>query len=403
MLVRWFMLTPAEILGPGGRIAARLPNYERRQQQLEMAEAVSSALAEGRHLAVEAGTGVGKSFAYLVPAILAATEPAENETRRLPIVVSTHTISLQEQLLAKDLPLLRSVMPREFTAVLAKGRRNYVSLRRLDLALSRARSLFAVERRTGATAGLAGVGEGQQRRQLERLDVPTVGLRVGRGGQRQRQLYGPRLPVSQAMLLLPCSPPHPKRPNPYRQPRLAVLQRPGAAARRRQHPAQLRLADLGRGPHRGIGGRRALGHGGNVGAGRVHLEQALQRPHQQRAVDPLQAPRAAARRRNACRTCADEFFDRVFEWLLQHHGDTARVRQPQIVAEPTQPRTGTAGGPGTAGGKHIRRRVSGMISRRPHERLVRLAGELEAWLACRSDARVGLLGRAPGRGAAGRS
>ncbi|MFM7073492.1 MAG: helicase, partial [Planctomycetota bacterium] len=68
------MLTPSDILGPAGRIAARLKNYEHRSQQVEMAEAVAGALRDGRHLIVEAGTGVGKSFGYLVPAILRATE-----------------------------------------------------------------------------------------------------------------------------------------------------------------------------------------------------------------------------------------------------------------------------------------------------------------------------------------
>lgn len=126
------MLTPSDILGPAGRIAARLKNYEHRPQQVEMAEAVAAALRDGKHLIVEAGTGVGKSFGYLVPAILRATEgeaqleaaeqgggsAAKAETPRRRIVVSTHTIALQEQLLAKDLPFLRSVIPREFTAVL---------------------------------------------------------------------------------------------------------------------------------------------------------------------------------------------------------------------------------------------------------------------------------------------
>ena len=66
------MFSPSEILGPGGRIAARLPNYEHRGEQLAMAEAVHRAIRQQHHLVVEAGTGVGKSFAYLVPAILAA-------------------------------------------------------------------------------------------------------------------------------------------------------------------------------------------------------------------------------------------------------------------------------------------------------------------------------------------
>src|SRR5690242_6369612 len=103
-------LDPGPILGPDGSIARRLPSYEPRPQQLEMARAVARAIGERSHLMVEAGTGVGKSFAYLVPAILAAAESGKK------VVISTHTISLQEQLLEKDLPFLRSVMPQEFTA-----------------------------------------------------------------------------------------------------------------------------------------------------------------------------------------------------------------------------------------------------------------------------------------------
>ncbi len=137
------MLTPAEILGPEGRIARRLPNYEHRGEQLAMAEAVHRAIRGEQHLIVEAGTGVGKSFAYLVPAILAAAAPRKAEEKRPRVVVATHTISLQEQLTGKDIPFLRSVIPLEFTAVLVKGRSNYLCLRRLDSARQGARSLFA--------------------------------------------------------------------------------------------------------------------------------------------------------------------------------------------------------------------------------------------------------------------
>jgi ATP-dependent DNA helicase DinG len=138
------MFSPAEILGPQGRIAARLPNYEHRGEQLAMAEAVSEAIRKRHHLVVEAGTGVGKSFAYLVPAILASADPAKEEgAPRRRIVISTHTISLQEQLMRKDIPFLNSVIPLEFAAVLVKGRGNYLSLRRLRSALDRARHLFS--------------------------------------------------------------------------------------------------------------------------------------------------------------------------------------------------------------------------------------------------------------------
>src|SRR3954471_8653006 len=125
------------ILGPDGAIARKLPGFESRPQQLAMAEAVADAIAQRRHLMVEAGTGVGKSFAYLVPAVLAAL--ADKECK---VVVSTHTITLQEQLIRKDLPFLQSVLP-EFRAVLVKGRSNYLSLRRLKVAQQRANSLLA--------------------------------------------------------------------------------------------------------------------------------------------------------------------------------------------------------------------------------------------------------------------
>ncbi len=78
------MLSSKEILGPGGRIAARLPNYEHRSQQLDMAEAVDRAIRGQHHLVVEAGTGVGKSFAYLVPAILAAAGRQESDDAAFP-------------------------------------------------------------------------------------------------------------------------------------------------------------------------------------------------------------------------------------------------------------------------------------------------------------------------------
>jgi ATP-dependent DNA helicase DinG len=128
---------PVPILGPGGSIARRLHRYEERPEQLMMARAVARAIEGESHLMVEAGTGVGKSFAYLVPAILAASEAGKK------VVISTHTISLQEQLLEKDIPLLQAVMPQEFSAVLVKGRSNYISLRRLEAARGRAGATFA--------------------------------------------------------------------------------------------------------------------------------------------------------------------------------------------------------------------------------------------------------------------
>lgn len=128
------------MLGPEGPIARRLGDrYEARPQQDEMAVAVDCALANGRTAVIEAGTGVGKSFAYLVPAIRRVIEHDER------VVISTHTISLQEQLIEKDIPLLQAVTDAEFSAVLVKGRSNYVSLRRLMLASQRQDQLFHYE------------------------------------------------------------------------------------------------------------------------------------------------------------------------------------------------------------------------------------------------------------------
>jgi ATP-dependent DNA helicase DinG len=129
-------LDPVSILGPGGNIARRLPAYEHRDEQLEMTRAVARAIEGPGHLIVEAGTGVGKSFAYLVPAIQAAV------ALKKKVVISTHTIALQEQLLRKDIPFLRSVMDLEFSAVLVKGRSNYISVRRLNAAIQRQDSIF---------------------------------------------------------------------------------------------------------------------------------------------------------------------------------------------------------------------------------------------------------------------
>jgi len=137
------------ILGPDGPIARRLGGrYEHRPQQEAMARAVRDALRGGRTLVVEAGTGVGKSFAYLLPMIehilAPGLEDAQGKKKR--VVVSTHTIALQEQLVGKDIPLLQAIVPGaggdEFSAVLVKGRSNYVSLRRANRAWERRAQLF---------------------------------------------------------------------------------------------------------------------------------------------------------------------------------------------------------------------------------------------------------------------
>src|SRR4051795_7331983 len=119
-----------------GGLLSKAKNFEYRPQQQEMAVAVAETLEEERHLVVEAGTGVGKSLAYLVPAILFAKE------QKKKAIISTHTINLQEQLLYKDIPILKKILPIEFEAALMKGRQNYLCPRRLERALQQATELF---------------------------------------------------------------------------------------------------------------------------------------------------------------------------------------------------------------------------------------------------------------------
>jgi ATP-dependent DNA helicase DinG len=123
------------IFSPKG-LLSKARNFEFRPQQQEMAAAVARALEEDRHLIVEAGTGVGKSLAYLVPAVLFALEQHKKA------IVSTHTINLQEQLVHKDIPILKKVLPVEFEAALMKGRQNYICGRRLERVLQSAKELF---------------------------------------------------------------------------------------------------------------------------------------------------------------------------------------------------------------------------------------------------------------------
>jgi len=118
----------ADLLGPAGIIAGKLPDYEERPEQLRMAFAVTEAFNRGQLAVIEAGTGTGKSLAYLVPALLWARSNNER------VVVSTRTINLQEQLVRKDLPFLQRATGIEFRAVLVKGRSNYLCLRRSESA-----------------------------------------------------------------------------------------------------------------------------------------------------------------------------------------------------------------------------------------------------------------------------
>ncbi len=117
-------------------LLAKAKNFEFRAEQQQMAVAIARALEEESHLVLEAGTGVGKSIAYLAPSILFAIG------QKRKAIISTHTINLQEQLLYKDIPILKKVLPVEFDAALMKGRQNYLCPRRLERAMQQAGELF---------------------------------------------------------------------------------------------------------------------------------------------------------------------------------------------------------------------------------------------------------------------
>ena len=118
----------ADYFSEGGRLSRSLPSFEFRPQQLQMAGAVHHALQQGHHLMVEAGTGTGKSLAYLLPAIQWALA---NDKR---VVISTYTKTLQEQILNHDIPLLRDTLGLPFRYSLCMGNENYLSLRHMKRA-----------------------------------------------------------------------------------------------------------------------------------------------------------------------------------------------------------------------------------------------------------------------------
>ena len=141
------MIAPQESIGsnfvervramyaPDG-ILGRAKNFEYRAEQQDMASEVAQALAEQRHLVVEAGTGVGKSLAYLLPAVLWAVEEKKKA------IISTYTINLQEQLVHKDIPIVRNLVDADFEAMLWKGRQNFICPARLERAMSHGKDLF---------------------------------------------------------------------------------------------------------------------------------------------------------------------------------------------------------------------------------------------------------------------
>jgi ATP-dependent DNA helicase DinG len=318
----------AAILGPEGTIAQRLSNYEPRPQQLAMAEAVADAIAGPHHLMVEAGTGVGKSFAYLVPAILAAA--ADKECR---VVVSTHTINLQEQLIRKDIPFLQSAMPKRFQAALVKGRANYLSLRRLRVAQQRSGALLAED---NAIDQLYQIGRwSRQTQDGSRSDLPfqpspvvwdlvesDSGNCLGRACpnnadcfyyQARRQIYNANvLVVNHALffsdLALRRSGGHGFLPN-YR---VVILDE--------AHTLEDVAAD-----HLGL----------QITRGSVdYLLNKLYSPRQGRGLLAFYGTMEMLRQVDAARFAAERFFADILAWQARQGRGTGRVRTPLAIADP---------------------------------------------------------------------
>ena len=378
-------LTARDILGPEGAIARRLDNYEDRPQQLAMAEAVARAIRGKRHLIVEAGTGVGKSFAYLVPTILAATNPptSEGEDNSKPpekprrIVIATQTIALQEQLLQKDLPLLNAVIPREFSAVLVKGRRNYVSLRRLASAMNRAGSIFhkdediAELRRVNRWARETHDGSVAD---LNPSATPAVwdetasdsGNCLGRRcptynkcfyyAARRRMQNAQVLVVNHALLFSDIA---------LRRHGVSLLPDYDTVVLDEAHTIE-RVA----GDHLGL----------KVTSGQI--EYLLNKLYNDRTQKGLLVGRSlvdAMKQVDRCRERADELFADLWEWGVRHGPKNGRVTEPGLAGPELSAELQVLARKVKAAGRAIESEVERQDYTSAHDRLVGLAGDMEAW------------------------
>ncbi len=223
------------------------------------------ALNDRQHLVVEAGTGVGKSFAYLVPTILATAGAEPPVARR--IVISTYTISLQEQLITKDLPLLNAVIPLEFSAVLVKGRHNYLSRRRLRGTVSRAGTLFRDEAEFTDLRNIAKWAESTTDGSLTDLSYRPLPQVWDEAQSDHGNCMGRDCPTYADCFYYQARR-RARGANPDRQSRV-VFQRPGPAPAGSQYSARLRRRRIRRSAQPRGRGERPPGHGAALGEYRV--------------------------------------------------------------------------------------------------------------------------------------
>ena len=386
------MTTPADLLAPDGRLAARLAGWESRPQQLDMADCVAAAIAARKHAVVEAGTGVGKSLAYLVPAVLAATAdqagPDAATTRhptgglaRRPrrVVISTHTIALQEQLLTKDIPLVAAVLPREFSAVLVKGRSNYLSRRRLSLALERSGSLFPDDAERAELVALghwaSATGDGSLA-DLEAVPTAAVwdevasdaGNCMGRAcphhaecfyyAARRRMAHAQVLLVNHALYFSDLA---------LRRAGVSLLPEHDIVIFDEAH-----MVESVAGEHLGVGVSSA---GIERVLGRLHSERTHRGLLAHYRLDHLETEV------RHCRRVAEEFFAAVREAVAPRGEPPWRIAEPGLVADTLGPALATLA-------RKLRTAAEGLATdaerhdfRSLADRLVALAGTLAVWLA----------------------
>ena len=376
----------ADILGPSGRIAARLNHYECRPEQLAMAEAVAEAISAERHLIVEAGTGVGKSFAYLVPAILAATEDQQSKTQAKEeeddgarrVIVSTHTISLQEQLMQKDLPLLKAVLPWEFTSVLVKGRNNYLSLRRLRSAAERATSMFVGESELDELRGIRAWSRETHDGSLSDMDhrpLPSVwdevrsdhGNCMGRTCPTYDQCFYYRarrrvqnaqiLVVNHALFFSDLA---------LRRSGVSILPPHDVVIFDEAHTLEAVAGD-----HLGMSVSSA------------QIEYALNKLYNDRAQRGLLVHHKLeeeAELVDRCRYAANDLFVDLRNWQQLSGRSNGRVLQPRIVANPLSPALTQLARRVKMAGDRLQRAEERHDFTAAHDRLIALAGQIDQWL-----------------------
>jgi ATP-dependent DNA helicase DinG len=291
-----------------------------------MATAVEHAIADVGHLMVEAGTGVGKSFAYLIPAILHATANPKSK-----VVVSTHTISLQEQLIHKDIPFLQQVMPRPFTAVLVKGRSNYLSLRRLRVARQRMSMLLTEEshfRQLTDIGSWSRTTQDGSRSDLSFQPMPAVwelvesdnnnclGKKCTEHGncfyfKARRQIRdADLLVVNHALFFSDLA---------LRRQGVSILPDYKVAVLDEAHTLEDVAAD-----HLGL----------EITRGSIdYLLNKLYNPNKGRGLLAVHASDRAIKQADAARFAAQDFFADILDWHLEQTRGTGRVRTPHIAPD----------------------------------------------------------------------